>query len=95
MRLGIFGGSFDPPHVGHQALLRAAVRRLRPDKTIVVPAWRAPLKGVPSAPASDRALAGQDRLQSRIGMLPALVHRFAPVMRGGPPAPASDGKATY
>lgn len=54
MRILIFGGSFDPPHVGHQALLAAAVRHLRPDKTLVIPAWQAPLKGRPSAPAADR-----------------------------------------
>lgn len=54
MKILVFGGSFDPPHAGHQALLAAAVRRLRPDKVLVVPAWRAPLKGRPSAPAADR-----------------------------------------
>lgn len=54
VRILIFGGSFDPPHIGHQALLAAAVKRLRPDKTLVIPAWQAPLKGRPCAPAADR-----------------------------------------
>jgi nicotinate-nucleotide adenylyltransferase len=54
VRILIFGGSFDPPHAGHQALLAAAVRRLRPAKTLVIPAWQAPLKGRPTASAADR-----------------------------------------
>jgi nicotinate-nucleotide adenylyltransferase len=50
----IFGGSFDPPHKGHAALLKAAAKQLRPDRILIVPAWQAPLKGRPSASASER-----------------------------------------
>ncbi len=55
MRTLVFGGSFDPPHRGHAALLNAAVERVRPDRILIVPAYHAPLKGTPSAPAADRA----------------------------------------
>ncbi len=56
MRTLVFGGSFDPPHLGHAALLEAAARRVRPDRILVVPAWRAPLKDhAPAAPPADRA----------------------------------------
>jgi nicotinate-nucleotide adenylyltransferase len=34
--IGIFGGAFDPPHLGHLALLRAAREELRLDETVVV-----------------------------------------------------------
>lgn len=44
MRLLLFGGSFDPPHRAHRALLDAAMRELRPDRTLVLPAFRSPLK---------------------------------------------------
>ncbi len=48
------GGSFDPPHRGHEALLRSAARQVLPDKILLVPAHQAPLKDIPSAPAADR-----------------------------------------
>ena len=35
MAVGIFGGRFDPPHVGHLALARAAVERFRLGKLYV------------------------------------------------------------
>ena len=31
-RIGLFGGSFDPPHEGHLMVSRAAIRRLRLDQ---------------------------------------------------------------
>lgn len=50
MRVGFFGGTFDPPHRGHAALARAAVRELKLDRLYVVPAGDPPLKSsVPSS----------------------------------------------
>lgn len=37
-RIGIFGGSFDPPHLGHEALALAALERLSLDELWVIPA---------------------------------------------------------
>src|SRR5205085_1542654 len=34
--LGIYGGSFDPPHAGHVALVRAAKEKLGLDRVVVV-----------------------------------------------------------
>lgn len=45
MRLGIFGGSFDPPHVGHLLAAQDAMDRLALDRLAVVPAAVQPLKG--------------------------------------------------
>ena len=44
MRLGIFGGSFDPPHVGHLLAAVDAFEALQLDKLIFVPAATQPLK---------------------------------------------------
>lgn len=35
-RLGVFGGAFDPPHVGHVALARAAVDQFELDRLLVL-----------------------------------------------------------
>ncbi|MEA5050863.1 MAG: nicotinate (nicotinamide) nucleotide adenylyltransferase [Oscillospiraceae bacterium] len=40
----LYGGSFDPPHRGHERLLRAAVEAVRPDRTLVIPTDVAPHK---------------------------------------------------
>lgn len=44
MRVLIYGGSFDPPHLGHEDALRAARETLQAEKTLVIPAGRAPHK---------------------------------------------------
>ena len=44
MRIGILGGTFDPPHKGHLALAHAAVHQLALDQLIFVPAFQPPLK---------------------------------------------------
>lgn len=50
MRLGIFGGSFDPPHVGHYLAAVDAAERLALERVIWVPAAVQPLKtGAPHA----------------------------------------------
>lgn len=55
MRTLIFGGSFDPPHRGHAALLAAAARAVKPGRILVVPAYHAPLKDASATPAMERA----------------------------------------
>ena len=43
-RIGIFGGSFDPPHIGHIQAAKAAVRALRLDRLLMMPAFQPPHK---------------------------------------------------
>jgi len=40
----LFGGSFDPPHKGHKAIVEAALSSLPVDTVILEPAWRNPFK---------------------------------------------------
>ena len=68
MRLGVFGGSFDPVHVGHLIVAEAAADQLKLDRVLFVPARVQPFKvGQHSAPATDRvamlelAIAGNPR----------------------------------
>ena len=45
MRIGVFGGTFDPPHVGHLLAASDAHEALALDRLLFVPAARQPLKG--------------------------------------------------
>ncbi|MCH8328569.1 MAG: nicotinate (nicotinamide) nucleotide adenylyltransferase [Candidatus Marinimicrobia bacterium] len=49
-RVGIFGGSFDPPTQAHYLMASGAVTTLNLDLLLLIPAYRAPLKQ--AAPAS-------------------------------------------
>lgn len=44
MKIGVFGGTFDPVHVGHLAIAQAALECVPLDRIVFVPARRSPLK---------------------------------------------------
>lgn len=53
--LGFFGGSFDPPHLGHVILARDAFEQLGLAKVYLIPAAQSPLRDRPhAAPFADR-----------------------------------------
>lgn len=55
LRIGVFGGTFDPIHVGHLAIARAALESVPLDRIIFVLAKRSPLKeSAPVASEADR-----------------------------------------
>lgn len=66
MRVGLLGGTFDPPHVGHWLAAVDASESLGLDRLVFVPAARQPLKlDHDAAPAGDRlamvrAMVGDD-----------------------------------
>jgi nicotinate-nucleotide adenylyltransferase len=57
VRLGIFGGSFDPPHVGHLLVVTDALEALHLDRLVFVPAAVQPLKAAQAAAAPRHRLA--------------------------------------
>lgn len=59
MRLGVFGGSFDPVHLGHVGLVKQVREICRLDKVIVMPAAVSPFK----TEISRKAASGEDRLE--------------------------------
>ena len=46
MRLGIFGGTFNPPHMGHIRLVTAIADKLQLDRVLIIPASVPPHKHV-------------------------------------------------
>ncbi|MBB6145656.1 nicotinate-nucleotide adenylyltransferase [Silvibacterium bohemicum] len=71
MKVGFFGGSFDPPHRGHIALARLAIEQLELDRVLIAPVGTQPLKRDQGAatPFDDRvamvqlAIAGEPRME--------------------------------
>jgi nicotinate-nucleotide adenylyltransferase len=54
-RIALFGGTFDPIHLGHTTVASAACESIGADKVIFVPARRSPLKAFfPEASDEDR-----------------------------------------
>lgn len=54
MKIGIFGGAFDPLHREHVAMLEAVQKEIAPDRLIVVPTKEPPHKTSLIAPFRDR-----------------------------------------
>lgn len=54
MKIGIFGGSFDPVHNGHVKLAFHMLSALELDKLLIVPAYRSPFKPEDASHVGDR-----------------------------------------
>jgi nicotinate-nucleotide adenylyltransferase len=73
-RIGIFGGAFNPPHIGHLICAQEALVQLELDKVVFVPVGTAPHRELKPDPGADvrvelaeRAIQGDDRFEvSRI-----------------------------
>ena len=80
MRLGLFGGSFDPVHFGHLRLATECRAQSRLDEVWLVPAARQPHKpGGPQASALDR----MRMLELAVADIPALSVSRIEIDRGG------------
>jgi nicotinate-nucleotide adenylyltransferase len=81
LRLGLYGGSFDPIHHGHLILARQALEELALDRVIFVPAAESPFKPNHSgAPAADRLAMVQLAIRSEPAFFvdPLEIEREAP-----------------
>jgi len=80
MRIGILGGTFDPPHIGHLEFARAARESLQLDEVLLLPAHRNPLKKALSAPAKDRL----EMVRRMVAGEPNMAASDIEISRGGP-----------
>jgi nicotinate-nucleotide adenylyltransferase len=81
LRLGLYGGSFDPIHHGHLILARQALEDLSLDRVIFIPAAESPFKlNHSGAPAADRLMMVQLAIQCEPAFFvdPLEIHREAP-----------------
>ena len=86
-RVAFFGGSFDPPHLGHLAVARAARAAFRLDTVLFAPVGAQPLKPEGSAASFEQrlamtrlAIAGEPGFEVSLADAPKLSreHSFAP-----------------
>ena len=74
MRLGILGGAFNPPHIGHLICAQEAIVQLELDRVTFIPFGQAPHRELQQDPGAEarvemceRAIAGDERFElSRI-----------------------------
>jgi nicotinate-nucleotide adenylyltransferase len=85
MRIAFFGGSFDPPHRGHLAVAKAAIRRLVLDRVWMAPAGAQPLK------LGEAATSYADRL----AMVELAVADEPGIVACDEDAPRSDGEPNF
>jgi len=52
--IALFGGSFDPPHIGHEAIVEAALDLKYIDKVVIMPTFLNPFKSKSHAPSKLR-----------------------------------------
>jgi len=80
MRLGIFGGTFDPPHIGHLLPLIDAAEALGLDAVRLVPTATQPLKVGRAVAAAHHRLAMSERL---VAGIPGFTVDAAEIERAG------------
>jgi nicotinate-nucleotide adenylyltransferase len=85
MRVALFGGTFDPPHLGHIGIATAAADTFRLDRVLFAPAGRQPLKAEP-APAA---------FADRLAMVRLVCAEDARFSASEIDAPRADGTPNY
>lgn len=85
MRIAFFGGTFDPPHCGHIAIARAAIRRLALDQVLVAPVGAQPLK----------AGSAHSSFEDRLAMVRLAVAGETGLIASSVDAPLADGQPNY
>ena len=85
MRIGVYGGTFNPPHLGHIAAARAVFETLKLDRLLLIPDRQPPHKPLPEgSPAPEQRLeltrlsGEQLGLGDRVETLDLELHRSGP-----------------
>lgn len=81
MRIGILGGTFDPPHTAHLALAEAAADQLQLDEVIFMPAYKNPIKSVKQGTPAKHRL---EMTKLLVAKAPRMAVSDLEITRGGP-----------
>jgi nicotinate-nucleotide adenylyltransferase len=85
MRIALFGGSFDPPHLGHTGIAIAAAERLHLDRVLMAPAGRQPLKRNQT----------QSPFEDRLALVELACANHPPLVASDIDAPRQDDQFNY
>lgn len=80
VRLGIYGGTFDPPHIGHVGAARDFIREMRLDRLLIIPTC------IPPHKACDADVTPGERLNMcnlAFGDIPGVTVSDMELSRGG------------
>lgn len=77
-RIGLLGGAFDPPHVGHLVVARDALERMALDEVRLVVTGVPPHKGPAEAPAECRARMVEASLDDEDGLIASRIELERP-----------------
>ena len=68
MKIGVYGGTFNPPHLGHAAAARGVMELLRLDKLYLIPDGTPPHKPLPpGSPSAEQRLALTRQAAAELG----------------------------
>ncbi len=81
MSLGVLGGTFNPPHLGHLALARCALAQLGLERVLLVPSCLPPHKRAEADPGPEHRLR---MCELAVAGIPGLEACPLEVQRGGP-----------
>ena len=73
MKIGIYGGTFNPPHLGHLAAAKTAVEVLELDKLLLIPAAIPPHKQLPECTPSAEHRLAMTKLMGDAMLMPGVV----------------------
>ena len=92
VKVGLLGGTFNPPHIGHLVCAQEGLAQLELDRVLLVPVHEPPHKGMEADPGVDhrvelcrRAVAGDERLE--VSLVDAEID--GPLLHGRYPAKAA------
>lgn len=81
MRIGLFGGSFDPVHYGHLLLAESAREQLALDQVWLIPAGQSPFKPQPPVASAKQRV---EMLQLAVAGYPQFLVSDVEIQRSGP-----------
>ncbi len=61
-RIGLFGGTFNPPHMGHVNSMLTILNRLKLDRVVVIPNSKNPLKPITDGPTPEQRLVMTEKM---------------------------------